>query len=53
MTKLDDFDYGWLRIVPVDFVSTSETLEFELHFPQPPRFLELRDIYGHGIHMSL
>jgi peptidase M23-like protein len=45
---LDDFDYGWLRLVPLDFRSGTETLAIELHFPRAPAFIELRDIYGHG-----
>ena len=46
---LDDFDYGYLRLVPLPFLSTSETLVFELHFPRRPAYLELRDIYGRGL----
>jgi len=46
---LDDFNYGFLRLVPIPFLSTSETLAFELHFPKRPAFLELRDIYGRGL----
>jgi hypothetical protein len=46
---LDDFDYGYLRLVPIPFLSTSETLAFELHFARRPAFLELRDIHGRGL----
>jgi hypothetical protein len=46
---LDDFDYGFLRLVPLEFLSTSETLAFELHFAKRPAFLELRDIHGRGL----
>ncbi len=46
---LDDFDYGFLRIVPLEFLSTSETLALELHFAQRPAYLELRDIHGRGL----
>jgi murein DD-endopeptidase MepM/ murein hydrolase activator NlpD len=49
LAALDDFDYGFLRLVPIPFLSTSETLAFELHFPKRPAFLELRDIYGRGL----
>ena len=46
---LDDFDYGFLRLVPLEFLSTSETLAFELHFAKRPAYLELRDVYGRGL----
>jgi hypothetical protein len=46
---LDDFDYGHLRLVPQPFLSTSEELVYDLHFPDRPSFLELRDIHGRGI----
>jgi hypothetical protein len=46
---LDDFDYGFLRLVPLPFLSTSDTLALELHFPRRPAFLELRDIFGRGL----
>jgi peptidase M23-like protein len=50
---LDNFDYGFLRLVPADFRSATTLLEFELHFPRPPAFIELRDIYGHGLHYGV
>ncbi len=46
---LDDFDHGFLRLVPLPFLSTSETLAFELHFAKRPAYLELRDIHGRGL----
>jgi hypothetical protein len=49
IATLDDFDYGFLRIVPLEFLSTSETLSLELHFARRPAFLELRDIHGRGL----
>ena len=45
---LDDFDYGFLHVVPLDFRSGTELLELELHFPRPPAYVELRDIFGNG-----
>jgi len=47
--SLDDFDYGFVELVPREFVSASETLEIELHFAKRPAFLEVRDIYGRGL----
>jgi murein DD-endopeptidase MepM/ murein hydrolase activator NlpD len=49
IAKLDRFDYGFLRLVPAEFLSGSETLSFELHFAKRPAYLELRDIYGWGM----
>jgi murein DD-endopeptidase MepM/ murein hydrolase activator NlpD len=46
---LDDFDYGWLRIVPINFGTANETLEYDLEFRVHPAFLELHDIWGHGL----
>lgn len=46
---LDDFDHGWLRLVPLEFLSTSQILAFELHFAKRPAYLELRDIHGRGL----
>lgn len=48
--KLDDFDYGWLRLAPAEFLSTSEHLVIDLRFAERPAWLELRDIYGRGVH---
>lgn len=47
--RLDDFDYGYLRVVPQPFLSTSEERVLDLLFAERPSFLELRDIYGRGI----
>jgi hypothetical protein len=49
IASLDDFEYGFLHLVPIEFVSASETLEYELRFAKRPAYLELRDIYGHGL----
>lgn len=46
---LDDFDYGFLVVEPVEFVSQSETWILRLHFRERPSFIELRDVYGHGV----
>jgi hypothetical protein len=46
---LDNFDYGYLRIVPQPFLSTSTERVFDLIFDQQPSYLELRDIYGRGV----
>ncbi len=49
IAHLDDFDFGFVRLVPINFTSTSESLEYELRFKQHPAYLELRDIYGTGV----
>jgi len=46
---LDDFDYGWVRIVPEPFTSASASIRYQFHFPQKPRYVELTDIYGRGV----
>jgi hypothetical protein len=46
---LDDFDYPFVRLIPLEFTSTSDTIAFELYFRKRPAFLELRDIYGRGL----
>ena len=46
---LDDFDYGWVRIVPDPFTSASTTIRYQFHFPLKPLFVELTDIHGRGI----
>lgn len=46
---LDDFDYGWVVVVPDVFVSASDTIRYEFHFATTPAYLELRDIWGYGI----
>lgn len=46
---LDDFDYGWLHLVPQSFVSTDDQLVMELHFPQRPAYVEVRDLDGAGL----
>jgi hypothetical protein len=48
-TALDDFDRGFVRLVPLPFLSASGTLVMELHFPVRPGFVELRDIHGRGL----
>jgi hypothetical protein len=49
IARLDRFDYGFMRLIPLEFASGSETVAFELRFAKRPAFLELRDIYGWGI----
>jgi hypothetical protein len=46
---LDDFDYGWLRIVPREFNQDDEVIAYELHFAEPPTLLEITDVYGKGM----
>ena len=46
---LDNFDYGWVTIVPDPFSSSSQTIRYEFRFPGKPRYVELTDIYGRGI----
>jgi murein DD-endopeptidase MepM/ murein hydrolase activator NlpD len=46
---LDNFDYGWVVIVPGVFSSTSTKIRYEFRFPVRPRYVQLTDIYGHGI----
>jgi hypothetical protein len=47
--RIDDFDYGYLRLVPQPFLSTSEERVFDLFFADRPSYLELRDIHGRGV----
>lgn len=49
LERLDDFDYGWLRIDPQPFTSTSDQIVYDLYFAEAPRFLEVRDIHGAGL----
>jgi hypothetical protein len=49
ITTLDNFDYGFMTLVPVEFVSASDLLEYEFRFTKRPAYLELRDIYGDGL----
>jgi hypothetical protein len=51
--RLDDFDYGFMRLVPRDFRSDTDRLEIELHFPRAPAYLEVRDVYGKGLHYGV
>jgi len=46
---LDNFDYGYVRLVPQPFLSTSSERVFDLLFTERPSYLELRDIYGRGV----
>lgn len=48
-TTLDNFDYGYVRLVPIPFVSASTSIAYELHFKARPAYFEVRDIYGHGL----
>jgi len=45
---LDDFDYGFVRLVPLDFRSDNDLWQLELHFSRAPSYVEIRDIYGKG-----
>ena len=49
LDHLDNFDYGWLRIVPINFGTADETLEYDLEFRVHPAYLELRDVWGRGL----
>jgi hypothetical protein len=51
--SLDAFDYGFVRLAPLDFRSASELLEIDFHFRERPAFLELRDIYGRGLRFDV
>jgi murein DD-endopeptidase MepM/ murein hydrolase activator NlpD len=53
LARLDDFDYGWLRLDPRPFTSIDERLVMELHFPTRPRYVEMRDVYGKGVRVEL
>lgn len=48
LATLDNFDYGYLRIRPEPFSSTSTEIAYDLEFREPTTFVELRDIHGHG-----
>jgi len=45
---LDNFERGWITIVPEMFSSTSTEIAYELRFAEPIRFLEVRDVFGTG-----
>jgi hypothetical protein len=49
VTRLDDFDYGLVRVVPQPFNLESSARVFDLFFDERPSWLELRDIHGNGI----
>ncbi|MCH8841574.1 MAG: M23 family metallopeptidase [SAR324 cluster bacterium] len=49
--SLDDFEYGWVTIVPEQFLSTSKTIRYEFEFPAKPDYVELTDIHGHGMRL--
>ncbi|MCH8883668.1 MAG: M23 family metallopeptidase [SAR324 cluster bacterium] len=49
---LDDFDYGWVTIVPDVFLSTSDTIAYEFRFPAKPNWVELTDIHGWGLSVN-
>lgn len=49
LATLDDFDLGWVRLVPLPFGSSSDVLAIELHFASRPSTLEFRDVHGVGI----
>jgi len=46
---LDDFDYGWVTVIPGEFVSESETITYRFEFAERPAYAELLDIHGFGI----
>jgi hypothetical protein len=46
---LDDFDYGWVTVVPEKFVSASGEIAYRFEFPDKPGYVELLDLYGFGI----
>lgn len=50
LDALDDFDRGWVRLVPEPFTSDSERVAYELQFAEPIRYLEVRTIRGSGVH---
>lgn len=52
LSRLDDFHYPWLTLVPLPFSSTDDELVMELHFPVRPAFLELRDLDGSGLRLG-
>ncbi len=49
VNTLDDFDYGWIHVEPLPFLSSSDDRVFNLTFPDRPSYVELRDIHGHGV----
>lgn len=49
VATLDRFEYGWVRLVPQPFLSTTEQLVIDFYFPKRPAYLEFRDIYGRGL----
>lgn len=49
LDALDNFDRGWIQIVPEPFTSNSEQIAYELQLTEPIRYLELRTIHGAGV----
>ena len=49
LTTLDNFEYGWAHLTPRPFSSTSTEIVYDMTFAEPIRFLEVRDIHGHGL----
>lgn len=49
LDALDNFDRGWITLVPEEFTSSSPMIAYQLDLAEPIRFLEVRDIRGHGL----
>jgi len=49
VAALDNFDYGTVRLSPLEFLSSSTEITYEIRFAERPQFLEVRDIFGRGL----
>lgn len=50
LSALDDLDYGWMRIEPLELDDDSAV--YLLHFAQSPEWVEITDIYGVGVRVT-
>lgn len=49
LDALDNFDRGWIDLVPEEFTSSSTEIAYVFAFSEPIHTLEIRDIRGHGL----
>lgn len=51
LSALDDLDYGWMRIEPLEL--EDDAAVYLLHFTQQPEWVEVSDLYGVGVRATL
>jgi murein DD-endopeptidase MepM/ murein hydrolase activator NlpD len=47
LSALDDLDYGWMRIEPLELDESAAV--YLLHFAQIPQWVEITDLHGQGM----